>query len=253
MSAKRLNVIGISANFLPPDPDRDVFRGKELQYAESSMVKYVARAGAAPILIPDQTSREAATEVLSRIDGLLLAGGADVCPESYGQTEYDERWPGDKRRDDYEKMLINICLDMGKPLLGICRGLQMINVYFGGTLWQDNNEFGPTEKVHRDSKVYDHLHHDVDIHADTELAKVYAPGRHRINSIHHQSIRDLGPGLKVSAVSEDGLVEGVERFDKGWVMGVQWHPEWIDERFDGLLHADPLMERFLQEVRVKGG
>ncbi len=241
-------VIGYSANLLPPDPHRDVFRGKELQYAETSLVRYLSQQGGVPLLILEQHSPLALSRAVERVDALLLAGGADVCPVSYGQEEYDTRWPGDYRRDQYELALIEEARKQGKPVLGVCRGLQVLNVYFGGTLHQDNVEYGPTEKVHRDSEVYDHLHHNVTLHEGSELARIYGAGEHRINSIHHQSVRELGEGLTVSATSEDGLVEGIERFDNGWFMGVQWHPEWIDERFTGLLDPAPIVSRFFDAI-----
>ncbi len=246
--AKRPPLIGMSLNILPPDPHRDVFRNKELQYAETSLVKYVSRFGAIPVMVLEQETDGAMARLAATLDGLLLTGGADVCPKSYGQDDYDERWPGDYRRDQQELALTQAMVDAGKPVLGVCRGHQMINVFFGGTLHQDNVEGGATDRVHRDSQQYDHLQHEVDVVADTELSRLYGAGRHRINSIHHQSVKDLGKGLTISARSDDGLVEGIEWFDGGWVMGVQWHPEWIDDRFTGLLDPAPLMRRFLEAV-----
>jgi putative glutamine amidotransferase len=235
MKASARLKIGISACFMHADPNRALFTGKTLQYVEQSIAHWVMSTGAMAVMIPSPdgpTQRGDVTldHYADWLDGLVLHGGADVSPLSYGEQPLQEKWAGDKIRDEYEIALVAAFERAGKPVFGVCRGLQLLNVAYGGTLYQDIATQLPKALTHRDASVYDRNFHTVDIHPGTRLAQLY-PGEQRVkvNSIHHQAIKDLAPGFAVEAVSnEDGLVEAIRRPDasKPYLAAVQWHPEF---------------------------
>jgi len=151
--------IGLSACFFHADPTRPIFKNKTLQYMEQSMGNWVMASGALPLMLPRASGSVGVPMLIEEVDGLLLQGGSDVAPRSYGSTPHKPEWLGDHERDLYEIELLNECLRVGKPVLGICRGLQLINVAFGGTLCQDLESKRPDSQVHRDWTVYEELHH----------------------------------------------------------------------------------------------
>jgi putative glutamine amidotransferase len=245
--------IGLSANFFHADPTRPVFKGKTLLYLDEAMSHWIATGGALTYLVP--TVPQAGTslsDLVADLDGLVLQGGADVCPRTYGEEPLQPEWEGDERRDRYEIELIHRFREAGKPVLGVCRGAQVINVAFGGTLYQDITTQVDTELVHRDWEPYDQNCHEIELVPGSALAELY-PGTSvaTVNSVHHQSVKDLGDDLQVDARSTvDGVVEAL-RLDDGdgaYVVAVQWHPEWVGER-DGLLPSAPILHQFLQRAR----
>ena len=210
--------------------------------------------GALPVLLPRASGALWAHDLVEGlgIDGLLLQGGADMAPESYGETAMRPEWSGDRARDVYEMELIDLCLKADKPVLGVCRGAQVLNVALGGTLWQDIATQHPRGRVHRDWDVYDRHAHDVEIEAGSLLSDWYDGARGgRINSVHHQGVRDLGRDLVVEARSvPDGLVEAVRLTAGPFAYGVQWHPEFLATLDDpGMLDPGVLLRAFLTEVR----
>jgi putative glutamine amidotransferase len=134
-------------------------------------------------------------------------------------------------------------------VFGICRGLQLINVAHGGTLYQDIKTQKPGALVHRDAAAYDLNFHEVDILAESRLAKLLPVGRHKINSVHHQGIKDLAPGFQVEAVSpQDGVVEAIRHTGDSWIAAVQWHPEFHRPEL-GVIDDTPLLRDFLEAAR----
>jgi len=245
--------IGISACFMHADPTRALFTGKTLQYVEQSIAHWVMSTGAMAVMIPSPTGATQRGDVtLSHyaqwLDGLVLHGGADVSPLSYGEQPLQEKWSGDKIRDEYEMDLVAAFEREGKPVFGVCRGLQLMNVAYGGTLYQDIATQMPEALVHRDASVYDHNFHTVEFESGSRLAKLYPDARRvKVNSIHHQAIKKLAPGFAVEAVSnEDGLVEAIRRADpsKSYMAAVQWHPEFRQPGSDTLDDA-ALLDDFL--------
>ncbi len=186
--------------------------------------------GAVPWMIPLlDDDLHTLREIYERLDGILLPGGVDVSPLEYGETVQPECGNLDPARDRVELQLTRWAMEDGKPLLGLCRGLQIINVASGGTLWQDlathdgtfhKHDYFPTAGFERD-----HLAHDVDVVAGTKLGQCLESTRVSVNSMHHQGIKRLGDGLVASATAPDGLIEGVEGSDDAFLVGVQWHPE----------------------------
>jgi putative glutamine amidotransferase len=227
--------IGISACFMHADPARALFTGKTLQYVEQTIAHWVMSTGALAVMIPSPTGATQRGDVTldhyaQWLDGLVLHGGADVSPLSYGEQPLQEKWAGDKIRDEYEIDLVAAFERQGKPVFGVCRGLQLINVAYGGTLYQDIATQIPHALMHRDATTYDNNFHGVEIAPGSRLASLYPQAsRVKVNSIHHQAIKDLAAGFAVEAVSpDDRIIEAIRRTDaaRPYLAAVQWHPEF---------------------------
>ncbi|MCJ0765778.1 gamma-glutamyl-gamma-aminobutyrate hydrolase family protein [Variovorax terrae] len=252
MIANRLK-IGLSACFLHADPLRSLFTGKTLQYVEQSIAHWIMSSGAMVVMVPCPTGVTQRGDVTydhyaQWLDGLVLHGGSDVWPGSYGETPLDEKWAGDRIRDEYDKALVAAFEAQGKPVFGVCRGLQLLNVAYGGTLYQDIQTQVPQSFVHRDAKTYDQNYHSVDILQGTRLSALY-PGveRVRVNSIHHQAIKDLSDEFTAEAYSvDDHLIEAIRRKDsaRSYIAAVQWHPEFHQPGSD-TIDDGALLEDFL--------
>lgn len=244
--------IGISACFLHPDPARAAYASKTLQYVEQSTAHWLLTAGALPVMIPSPAGETAHGEVHFEdyarwLDGLVLHGGADVWPGSYGEEPLEPHWSGDRIRDVYEQALVKAFVAAGKPVLGVCRGLQLINVAFGGTLYQDIATQRPEALAHRHPEHFDGHFHQVELMAGSRLGALLAETQsHKINSIHHQGIKDLAPGFVVEArCPEDGVIEAIRYSGAAYVAAVQWHPEFHRPEL-GTLDDRPLLTDFLQ-------
>jgi len=242
--------IGITSCFLYPDPKRTVFGPKTLSYLENDMAKYVTQEGVLPILIPD-VEEKYLQPILAEMDGFVLQGGSDLAPESYGKEPIG-RWKGDAYRDAYELRIMDYAIKNSKPILGICRGMQLMNVYFGGTLYQDIGTENPELDDHRSAQLYDTIKHPIEFVEGTILATLYANEQNPyINTVHHQAIKDLGANLEVYAYSNDGLIEaiGYTKEPTGKVMGVQWHPEFTPTLGKELIDENKLFQVFLEHTK----
>ena len=248
--------IGLSACFSHADPARSLFTGKTLQYVEQTIAHWLMSSGAMVVMVPCPTGSTQRGDVTYAhyaqwLDGLVLHGGADVWPGSYGEAPLDERWCGDHVRDDYDKALVAAFESVGKPVFGVCRGLQLLNVAFGGTLYQDINTQVADSLTHRDPATYDLNFHSVDIVPGTRLSMLY-PGveRVRVNSIHHQAIKGLSPEFVAEAFStSDGIVEAIRRKDasKSYIAALQWHPEF-HQPGSNTIDDTPVLKDFLDAV-----
>lgn len=247
--------IGLSPCFFHADPQRPIFKGKTLTYLEQSLAQWVMSEGVLTYMIPfveGGKSPVSIKDLVSELDGLVLQGGSDVSPQSYGEKPMKPEWNGDAIRDCYEMGLVREFMAQGKPVLGICRGAQLINVCFGGTLYQDIQTQLPQAKVHRDWQVYDQLFHDVVFEPGCGLAKLY-PGikKAKVNTVHHQGLKDIGKDLVVEARSEpDGIVEAVRLKGDSYVFAVQWHPEFHGDN-STLMDGKPFLKEFLDEARKR--
>jgi putative glutamine amidotransferase len=246
--------IGVTACLMHADPQRNLFKGKTLLYAEESMFQWIMAEGALPILLPRPSGALTARALLDglAIDGLVLQGGADMAPESYGERPARPEWQGDRARDLYEMELVALCLAADKPIFGACRGAQVLNVALGGTLWQDLQTQHPHGRVHRDWEIYDRHGHDVALEPGSLLSRWYGGATSgKVNSVHHQGLKDLGRDLVVEARSiPDGVIEAIRHTGGPFAYGVQWHPEFIATANDpGLLDPSVLMRAFVDEVR----
>jgi putative glutamine amidotransferase len=191
-----------------------------------------AMAGAAPVLIPLLDDIEALRAVYERIDGILVPGGVDIDPAAFGETPHEKLGRIDPARDRVEIQLAKWAVEDEKPILGLCRGLQVINVALGGTLYQDLEAEYPNAIKHDYFPNYgferDYLAHDVALAPGSRLEHALASQRIAVNSMHHQGIKVLAGALAPSAIAPDGLIEAVESTDDNFVVGVQWHPEVIE-------------------------
>lgn len=218
-------VIGITS-FTEPTPQKRRVN-VSFHYIES-----IEMAGGIPIVIPECRHLETVNAYLDRIDALIISGGVDVSPYLYGENPIKEVTYFSVERDNFEIALVKGAIERGIPLFGICRGIQIINVALGGTLYQDiaiqtGSEFGhmPVEMP------VDRLYHSVVIEDNCKLRSLFDEKSFLINSFHHQAIKELGKDLVATAYSEDGIVEAIEMNGNKMVYGVQWHPEDLTYKY----------------------
>lgn len=243
--------IGIPACLMHEDPERPLFKGKALQYTEKKMALAVWRAGGLPVQILDLDERDAVEEAVASCDGLLLQGGADVHPGHYGEEALRPEWNGDAVRDRFEFSALELALAHKKPVFGVCRGAQVINVGLGGSLYQDINTQVEGSLVHRDWHRYEVIEHGVRLESDSWVARAWDSEELLTNTIHHQAVKQPGEGLRVVARAPDGIIEAVESItDERWIVGVQWHPEWLDGSEVGGPHRSPGRLAFEAYLRV---
>lgn len=189
-------------------------------------VTRVLEAGGLPLLLSPELGADGAVEALSSCDGLLLTGGADIAPARYGATPSPKLGPVEPARDEAELALYASARARGAPVLAICRGLQLVNVAHGGTLWQDLPSERPGPVTHLQDAPRHQRTHGIRLKPGTLTAEVLGTVSVRTNSMHHQAAHDLGPGLQATGWAEDGVVEAMEGTDTGgWLLAVQWHPE----------------------------
>jgi len=198
-------------------------------------IRALTAVGALPWMIPlvgDEP--ETLRGIYDELDGVFLPGGADIDPANYGEERHARCDKGDPARDQVELTLVRWAMADRKPVLGVCRGLQIVNLAAGGTLYQDLADQMPGSIKHdyfpfggRYSR--DHLSHEVSVATNTKLAEIFGAGALKVNSMHHQGVRQLGASLVASAVAPDGLVEGLESSDNSYLIAVQWHPEALTE------------------------
>lgn len=193
----------------------------------------VFEAGGLPIHLPFDTDVE---QVIDLVDGLLLPGGADVDPALYGADPHPELEPTESLRDTLEAELIDAAADADLPLLGICRGIQILNVHAGGTL----NQHIP-DHARFDSDVGTAVH-TVEFTAGSVAEQLYGPTL-KVNSLHHQTVAEVAPGFTATGIADDGAVEAIESTTHRW-LGVQWHPELMPTRPD-----DPIFSWLVEQAR----
>ncbi|MEN9628295.1 MAG: hypothetical protein RJA10_1522 [Pseudomonadota bacterium] len=260
MSDKPL-LIGVSARIYYPGsqgPLPGVFT-KTLHYLEQSVAHWVLSGHAMAVMVPAVTKDSIVLrsdlelhDYAQALDGLVLQGGNDVAPECYGETPLKPEWAGDPVRDKYEIELINAFIEAGKPVFGVCRGFQLLNVMHGGTLYQDIATQRPQALAHREIGRYERHFHPVEFVPGTRLAELYAGTTRTVaNSIHHQGIKDLAPGFVVEAhCPDDGMVEAFRRTTPGaYVAGVQWHPEFHQPGDTSTIDDSPMLDDFLAACR----
>lgn len=234
-------LIGITTNPTSA-PDRD-----SLDTLLQGIVRGVEAAGGLPVLIPLDLAPDTLRGLYERLDGVLLPGGGDIDPAHYG-AEISATVDGvDADRDRVELTLARWVATEGKPLFGICRGLQTLNVALGGTLYQDTTEHADAERhTYYPGLPYDLRPHAIRIAGDSLLAGIVGSEQLRVNSLHHQAVRDVAPGLRVVARAPDGLVEALEVAGHPFALAVQWHPE-------ALLDTPEMRALFEAFVKACGG
>ncbi len=252
--------VGLSARLMHRPPRELGFSGKTLQYLEQTIAHWLMARGALVFMIPTletgggvSRGRLSMAAYVRELDGLVLQGGSDVSPQSYGEEPLSPDWAGDRVRDLYELDLFWETVIQRKPVLGVCRGAQLINVALGGTLYQDIATQVPGAISHVDKAVYDGHHHDIAIEPGSSLGALY-PGIERatVTSIHHQSVKDPGNGLIVEARSPaDGIIEAIRWTGSSHVVGLQWHPEFHGAAADTLLDCSPILLEFFDKARER--
>jgi putative glutamine amidotransferase len=257
-------LIGLSPRLLRDVPPELGFRGKTLQYLEQSVAHWVMAMGALVVMVPtverESLIRRAHIDIadyVAALDGLILQGGADIDPRAYGEVASHTVGPVDVTRDRFELDLLRAFIAAGKPVFGICRGMQLINVACGGSLHQDLFADGATANWHVHADAYDKHVHPLVMAPDSWLSTHYGGlTASVVNSIHHQGVERLGDGLRIEARGDDGVVEaivstGIGNPDENFLLGVQWHPEFHDGTDPRLLPADPLMQAFLDAAQAR--
>jgi len=207
-------------------PDGDTSRVR----LTAAYVTALERAGLVPLIVPPLSNAEAAASVLDSVAGLVLTGGEDVDPARYGEKRHEKVRSVNPARDATEAALIEEARARGTPVLAICRGIQILNVALGGTLVQDISSQCETSIDHDDEGARNSRTHEVEIEPDSLIARAVGAEHVTVNSFHHQSVKRVADGMRVTARSPDGVIEGIESTDEDWwVMGVQWHPEEMTE------------------------
>ena len=205
--------------------------GHPLIALQHSYLKAVTQAGGLPVPIPSMLSEEDFTDLYSRLDGILFTGGGDVSLEYFNGSDHPRIGEVDDKRDTTEIILMRAAVQDGKPLLGICRGAQVMNVAMGGTLY--------THIYDQLKGALDHAYpgdlrrtlvHPVNVDESTRSAEIFGETLLHVNSLHHQGLKDIAPGLRVAGHAPDGLVEVVEIPDHPYAVAVQWHPEWLTDQ-----------------------
>lgn len=217
-------IIGVTSNFNPPSqgPFGEITVGE-------SYIQAVLRAGGVPVVIPVGLSDEDLQSLVMRLDGVLFTGGSDIDPQRFQGRPHPRVYGIDPRRDALELRLVQIAAEDGTPFLGICRGIQVINVALGGTLFTDIADQAPQPLKHdqypdipRDFRA-----HPVALAPDSRLAHILGGSSFEVNSLHHQGLEQVAPALRAVGYAPDRLVEAVELFEHPFGLGVQWHPEWL--------------------------
>jgi len=202
-------VIGITTDY------KNKYFGIEAAYS-----KAIASAGGLPLLIPSlDKSKKILKQIVDRIDGLLIPGSRDMDPKHYRQTPHIKLNPMDRKRTNSEFIILEESLKSGIPVMGICGGMQFINVFYGGSLYQDIKSLLPDAINHEQGAI-----HQISIKNNTLLRKIIKKSKINVKSYHHQAIKKVGKGLKISAISKDKIVESLETDDRQ-IIAVQWHPD----------------------------
>ncbi|MFZ6770281.1 gamma-glutamyl-gamma-aminobutyrate hydrolase family protein [Undibacterium sp. Di26W] len=249
--------IGVSARIFHPQAGAKGLSSKTLQYLEESIAQWVMARDVMVFMIPSvntngliRPSSIRLRDYARHLDGLVLQGGADVAPQTYSQQSTRPEWSGDRTRDMYELELLHEFIEADKPLLGICRGCQLLNVAFGGSLYQDIATEVPNAIAHVND-LYDQHGHELQFTAQSTLAQLFPPLlTAKVNSIHHQSIKNLGRDIRIEAISPaDNIVEAIRYQKAKFVVGLQWHPEFHLTGQSDLLDCTPILDSFLRAAR----
>ncbi|MBC6315990.1 gamma-glutamyl-gamma-aminobutyrate hydrolase family protein [Listeria grandensis] len=229
-------IIGISAAVLAEQVPNTISRNGT--YVGGDYVSVIAKSGAAPFVIP-VTDTGLVTTFVNQMDGLILSGGQDVSPALYGALPQAKLGVTSIARDIFELALLKETLAQKKPILAICRGAQLLNIAFGGTLHQDTSYIRNANLEHMQRDQATRATHSIQIEKNSQLYSILGSTA-QVNSFHHQAVDILGAGLKITATAPDGVVEAIEKPGVPFVIGVQWHPELIAENDIG-------MQRMFQE------
>lgn len=208
----------------------------------------IREAGGIPIVLPLELSEEEAEQLSYTLDGVLFSGGPDVHPFLFGEETLEACGEASILRDNLELSFFHRVYRRRKPILGICRGVQMINIALGGNIYQDiGSQFNSENRLaHQQPFQYQSPSHKVFVTENSHLAQITDSSVIEVNSIHHQAVKNPAPGLQICGRSSDGLIEALEMPDYPFLMGVQWHPEFL---YEGCNHASKLFLAFIEACR----
>ncbi len=219
-------------------------------YTPLAYPEAVHQAGGLPLLIPAVTDEETLNAYLDQVDGLLLSGGDDVDPQCYGEDQIWQCGEIIPLRDQYELALTRLAMRRNLPVLGICRGVQLLNVALGGTLYQDLQSQRPDSICHGQKQKSMYASHRVSVREGSRLYGIYQTEEMMVNSHHHQAVKGLGDGLVAASMATDGVIEAIELPDHPFCIGVQWHPERMIVRAENALQKR-LFTAFVDACRNK--
>ncbi len=204
-------------------------KGLPIIFVMEAYIQAISRAGAVPVIVPLGLPEEGLQNILPRLDGILFSGGGDIAPERFNGDEHPAVSEVDADRDRVEIHLAQAAAQQGMPFLGICRGIQVVNVALGGTLYTHISDQLPGALKHNyyPDIPRDYLAHSVRVESDSRLGMILGGCEFEVNSLHHQGIETPAPGLSITAHAPDGLIEAVELPDHPFGLAVQWHPEWL--------------------------
>lgn len=206
-------------------------KGDPMIFLEGRYARAIVEAGGIPMVLPVTSSLRTILETMERLDGILVTGGNfDIHPRIYGEESLEALGEVKEERTQFELDLISFALERDFPLLGVCGGEQAINVALGGSLYQDITTQIPDAVEHQQGALKEQGGHQIKIHDGTMLRQIVGGDTLEVNTTHHQAVKKLGAGLIVNATAEDGIIEGIESQDHSFVLGVQWHPEFLTEK-----------------------
>ena len=224
------SVIGITCS-LTASPIGDSIYSLERNIIARDYADAIEHAGGAPLLVPHVEDLECIDRYLGVLDGLVLSGGGDIDPLMFGQEPHQNMGGVDRVRDEMEFQLTRKALDQDLPILAICRGIQMLNVAAGGTIYQDIAAEMPQPTLrHSQTGAGWYASHTIDLLSDSRLFQIFGSQSARVNSFHHQAVRDVAEGFIVTAKANDNVIEAIESPTHRFALGVQCHPEMMWER-----------------------
>ncbi|CAN2255425.1 gamma-glutamyl-gamma-aminobutyrate hydrolase family protein [Bacillus vallismortis] len=238
-------VIGISGSIIIDQGGR--FPGYKRAYVNDTYVQSVLDAGGVPFIVPVINDEETIDQMIQQIDGLVMSGGHDVNPLLYGEEPLAKQGSVFPERDEFDQLLIKKAIAAGKPVFAICRGLQILNVAFGGSIYQDLSYIENASIKHDQYNNTEVPTHTIDIEPGTHLHSVFGDTA-LVNSFHHQAIKDVAPGFLISARARDKVIEAIEMESSTFVLGVQWHPEMLTKGYPLMLKLfETLVEKAEQQ------
>jgi len=217
-------IIGIAGTV--KEAENSKVLGIEQAYVNDDYIRAAENAGGVPLILPVVNDEENIKLQVKTCDAIILSGGQDINPLFYGEEPHKNLGLTNLRVDEYQIKLIKFALEQRKRILGICRGIQILNVACGGTLYQDLSEIKEDTLKHFQESSRYYYSHKIKVEAGTALSKLLGDET-LVNSFHHQCIKELGKGLKAAAFASDGVIEAAEMPDRNFVIGVQWHPEMM--------------------------
>jgi|SRR6056297_174002 len=215
-------------------------------YINKDYVKAIENSGGVPIIIPIDSKKLSVNYYLSKINGLLITGGVDINPKYYNEKPHEKIGKIIDERDSLDFTLLKKAMNKNIPVLGICRGMQLLNIYYRGSLYQDQSLNNNLNLDHyQNNPDPSTLGHSIEVYKKTKLYSIVKNNNFKVNSYHHQFIKKVGENLRISAKSSDGSIEGIETNDSQFIIGIQWHPERI---YENSKESKLIFENFIRKA-----